>query len=80
MWYGAGLGVVPAVMQMVLLPVCPESPRYLLMSHQMEDDARRGQPHTVSPFRFQVQDTKPIGDSCVAVVKATFQALGSKLL
>ncbi|KAK3876034.1 hypothetical protein Pcinc_019141 [Petrolisthes cinctipes] len=36
-----GLSVVPAVMQMVLLPVCPESPRFLLMSHQMEDDARR---------------------------------------
>ncbi|XP_045107196.1 glucose transporter type 1-like isoform X15 [Portunus trituberculatus] len=36
-----GLAVVPAVMQMVLLPVCPESPRYLLMSRQMEDEARR---------------------------------------
>ncbi|CAL4185244.1 unnamed protein product, partial [Meganyctiphanes norvegica] len=36
-----GLAVVPAVMQLVLLPVCPESPRYLLMSKQLEDDARR---------------------------------------
>lgn len=37
-----GLAIVPAVMQMVLLPVCPESPRYLLMSRQLEDEARRG--------------------------------------
>ncbi|XP_047471908.1 glucose transporter type 1-like isoform X4 [Penaeus chinensis] len=36
-----GLAIVPAVMQMVLLPVCPESPRYLLMSRQLEDEARR---------------------------------------
>ncbi|XP_076041486.1 glucose transporter 1 isoform X4 [Oratosquilla oratoria] len=36
-----GLAVVPAVMQMVLLPVCPESPRYLLISRQREDEARR---------------------------------------
>ncbi|XP_069163931.1 solute carrier family 2, facilitated glucose transporter member 1 isoform X10 [Procambarus clarkii] len=36
-----GLAIVPAIMQMVLLPVCPESPRYLLMSRQMEDEARR---------------------------------------
>ncbi|XP_071550386.1 solute carrier family 2, facilitated glucose transporter member 1 isoform X8 [Panulirus ornatus] len=36
-----GLAIVPAVMQMVLLPVCPESPRYLLISRQMEDEARR---------------------------------------
>lgn len=43
LWCVAGLAVVPAVMQMVLLPVCPESPRYLLMSRQMEDEARRGQ-------------------------------------
>ncbi|KAK8728198.1 hypothetical protein OTU49_009164, partial [Cherax quadricarinatus] len=34
-----GLAIVPAIMQMVLLPVCPESPRYLLMSRQMEDEA-----------------------------------------
>ncbi|XP_066985225.1 solute carrier family 2, facilitated glucose transporter member 1 isoform X7 [Macrobrachium rosenbergii] len=36
-----GLAIVPAVMQMVLLPVCPESPRHLLITRQMEDEARR---------------------------------------
>ncbi|KAB7497116.1 Glucose transporter type 1 [Armadillidium nasatum] len=36
-----GLAILPAIMQLVLLPVCPESPRYLLLSCQREDEARR---------------------------------------
>jgi hypothetical protein len=37
-----GLAVCPAVLQLILLPICPESPRYLLISRQREDDARKG--------------------------------------
>lgn len=29
-----GLAVVPALLQLVLLPICPESPRYLLITKQ----------------------------------------------
>lgn len=36
-----GLAVVPALAQLVLLPVCPESPRYLLITKQWEEEARR---------------------------------------
>ncbi|CAG9864153.1 unnamed protein product [Phyllotreta striolata] len=36
-----GLAVVPAVLQLVLLPVCPESPRYLLITKQWEEEARK---------------------------------------
>jgi hypothetical protein len=37
-----GLAVCPALLQSSLLPLCPESPRYLLISRQREDDAREG--------------------------------------
>lgn len=36
-----GLAVVPAVLQLVLLPMCPESPRYLLMTKHWEEEARK---------------------------------------
>ncbi|KAL1518389.1 hypothetical protein ABEB36_002019 [Hypothenemus hampei] len=36
-----GLAVVPAILQLVLLPVCPESPRYLLITKQWEEESRR---------------------------------------
>ncbi|CAG7651913.1 unnamed protein product, partial [Allacma fusca] len=35
------LAVVPAILQMLLLPMCPESPRYLFITKQREDEARR---------------------------------------
>lgn len=37
-----GLAVCPAVLQLILLPVCPESPRYLLITKQWEEEARKG--------------------------------------
>lgn len=37
-----GLAVVPALLQLVLLPMCPESPRYLLMTKHWEEEARKG--------------------------------------
>jgi len=37
-----GLAVCPAVLQLILLPLCPESPRYLLMTKQWEEEARKG--------------------------------------
>ena len=38
-----GLTAVPAVLQTVLLHFCPESPRYLLISLNQEEEARKGQ-------------------------------------
>lgn len=35
-----GLAIIPSVLQIVLLPMCPESPRYLLLTKQREEDAR----------------------------------------
>lgn len=37
-----GLAICPAVLQLLLLPVCPESPRYLLITKQWEEEARKG--------------------------------------
>ncbi|XP_050683037.1 glucose transporter type 1 isoform X3 [Leptidea sinapis] len=36
-----GLAVCPAILQLLLLPACPESPRYLLITRQWEEEARR---------------------------------------
>ncbi|KAK7584184.1 hypothetical protein V9T40_005147 [Parthenolecanium corni] len=36
-----GLAVCPAILQLILLPVCPESPRYLLLNKQWEEEARK---------------------------------------
>ncbi|GIX67833.1 glucose transporter type 1 [Caerostris extrusa] len=35
-----GISVIPAVLQLMILPLCPESPRYLLISKQEESLAR----------------------------------------
>lgn len=37
-----GLAVCPAILQLILLPICPESPRYLLITKQWEEEARKG--------------------------------------
>lgn len=36
------LTVVPAVVQCILLPFCPESPRFLLINLKQEEQARKG--------------------------------------
>nr|XP_022920407.1 glucose transporter type 1 isoform X3 [Onthophagus taurus] len=36
-----GLAVCPSMLQLVLLPICPESPRYLLITKQWEEEARK---------------------------------------
>ncbi|XP_069670978.1 glucose transporter type 1 isoform X4 [Periplaneta americana] len=36
-----GLAVCPPILQLLLLPWCPESPRYLLITKQWEEEARR---------------------------------------
>ena len=36
-----GLAVCPPILQLMLLPWCPESPRYLLITKQWEEEARR---------------------------------------
>lgn len=38
-----GLAICPAILQLILLPICPESPRYLLITKQWEEEARKGQ-------------------------------------
>lgn len=34
--------VVPGIFQLVTLPICPESPKYLLLSKGQEMEAQRG--------------------------------------
>ena len=36
-----GLAICPAILQLLLLPICPESPRYLLITKQCEEEARK---------------------------------------
>lgn len=38
--YLLGIAVFPSILQLILLPVCPESPRYLLISKGQEQAAR----------------------------------------
>lgn len=38
-----GLAIVPAVLQMALLPFCPESPRFLYIIRCQEHQAKRGE-------------------------------------
>ena len=40
--YLLGIAIFPSVLQMCLLPICPESPRYLLITKQQESEARIG--------------------------------------
>ncbi len=47
--YLLGVAVVPSVLQMVLLPMCPESPRYLLITKKQESAARAGN-HVLDNF------------------------------
>lgn len=37
-----GVAFIPAVLQLLLLPMCPESPRYLLLSKGRLNEARSG--------------------------------------
>lgn len=39
--YLLGLAVCPAILQLFLLPMCSESPRYLLITRQKEQEARK---------------------------------------
>lgn len=36
------LTILPAIVQSILLPFCPESPRYLLIVLNQEEEARKG--------------------------------------
>lgn len=37
--------LLPAVLQCILLPLCPESPRYLLINCNEESEARKSETH-----------------------------------
>lgn len=39
-----GITVLPAFLQLVLLPFCPESPRYLYIIRNLEGPAKRSEP------------------------------------
>ena len=41
--YLLGIAITPSVLQLVLLPICPESPRYLLITKKQESQARAGE-------------------------------------
>ena len=41
--YLLGIALFPSVLQLLLLPFCPESPRYLLITKQQEQAARAGE-------------------------------------
>ena len=43
--YLLGIAVVPSAIQSILLPFCPESPRFLLITKQQETLARNGRRH-----------------------------------
>ena len=49
--YLLGVAVFPSILQMILLPLCPESPRHLLISKGQEQAARDGKYSTVSNCR-----------------------------
>lgn len=36
------LTILPAILQSIMLPFCPESPRYLLIVLNQEEEARKG--------------------------------------
>lgn len=40
--YLLGITMVPAIVQLLTLPLSPESPRYLLLTKKREEDARSG--------------------------------------
>ena len=37
------LTALPAVLQCIMLPLCPESPRHLLINLNQEEEARKGE-------------------------------------
>lgn len=43
-----GITILPALLQLVLLPFCPESPRYLYIIRNLEGPARKSEcPHSI---------------------------------
>ena len=47
-----GVAFVPAVLQLMLLPLCPESPRYLLITKGRVSEARKGNLLSLISFHF----------------------------
>lgn len=52
-----GVSFIPAVLQLCLLPMCPESPRYLLISKGRTSEARNGK-RDLSPNMSRVARTR----------------------
>ena len=52
--YLLGIALFPSVLQLLLLPFCPESPRYLLITKQQEQAARAGRYHTMFIVHYSI--------------------------
>lgn len=60
MWpFLLGLTFIPAVLQCILLPFCPESPRFLLINCNEELKAREGKPLTNYCYTFTPSNMEP---------------------
>lgn len=53
-----GFTFIPAVIQCILLPMCPKSPRFLLINKNEENKAKAGQ---------FMQSSGQVGSSCFRV-------------
>lgn len=58
------LTVAPAVVQCILLPFCPESPRFLLINLKQEQQARKGICSTAAPWRGPGEESPSQPDGC----------------
>lgn len=56
------LAYIPAVIQLISLPICPESPRYLLITKGKIDEAREGSSYKYSIIRMLEIKTNNIAD------------------
>lgn len=75
-----GLAICPAILQLILLPICPESPRYLLITKQWEEEARKGWQfknwaHVQIYLKnfFRILDENPIISSALRRLRASNQ-------
>lgn len=54
-----GLAICPAILQLILLPICPESPRYLLITKQWEEEARKGKNKIKTKIKIRCRQKLP---------------------
>lgn len=71
-----GLSVLPCLLQVLILPFCPESPGYLLINKQDEDRCREGNTYitcdvrnvkVVPTLRVVIRNLKAVPALCVII-------------